>query len=70
MLNHICMHDVSDEDCYKCAKHGIVFRCPDNCSDFDDSRKYMDKKTLEARKKIMKQMGIKDTDKYEWVGEI
>ena len=33
-LNTACVHDVSDDDCYKCLKKGIIFRCPYKCEDF------------------------------------
>lgn len=60
-LNYLCNNDVSDEDCYKCMKYGIIFRCPDNCEHFDDRRKGMTKEQLEERAKLMKQLGIEDT---------
>ena len=60
MLNYLCTHDVSDEDCYKCEKHGLVLRCPEKCLDFDDKRKYMDEETLKIRKELMDKLGVKD----------
>lgn len=40
-LNYFCINNVSDEDCNKCMKFGIKFRCPDNCPHFDDERNHM-----------------------------
>ena len=59
-LNYLCRNDISDEDCYRCVVHGLKYRCPDNCPDFDDVRKYMDKETLRERDEIMKKMGVSD----------
>ena len=59
-LNYLCLNDVSDDDCYKCMKHGIVLRCPAACPDFDDRRKYMTPKQLEERAKLMEMMGLRD----------
>lgn len=61
-LNYLCRNDVSDDDCNKCIKHGIVFRCPAGCPDFDDVRKYMTKRTIEKREEIMKQYGLQDNN--------
>lgn len=38
MLNTNCKYDVSDEDCYRCMKRGIVFSCPTLCEHFEDAR--------------------------------
>ncbi len=62
-LNYLCKHDVSDEDCYKCIKHGIVFKCPPRCPDFYDIRQDMSKEGLEERARLMKQLGR--TDPFE-----
>ena len=59
-LNYLCKHDVSDEDCYKCIKHGIVFRCPDGCPDFADVRADMTQDQLAERKRLMDMLGRKD----------
>lgn len=59
-LNYLCRNDISDDDCYKCIKHGIVFTCPKACPDFEDIRKEMSKEMLEARSKLMEQLGLKD----------
>ena len=59
MLNHLCTHDCSDDDCYKCSIHGIRFACGD-CKDFDDVRKYMTTEQLEERKRLMAIMGWTD----------
>lgn len=64
-LNYLCKHDVSDEDCYKCTKHGILFRCLDHCKDFEDVRKQMSQQELEARAKLMEQFGLKDRLPWE-----
>ena len=50
-LNQFCIHDVSDEDCYKCMKYGIIWHCPSNCPEFEDwySRK-------EEAAEVLKQM--------------
>lgn len=37
-LNERCKNNVSDEDCYKCMKLGIIFRCPAGCEDFEDEQ--------------------------------
>lgn len=31
MLNIKCIHDISDEDCNKCSKHGIITSCIGDC---------------------------------------
>lgn len=62
-LNYLCKHDISDDDCYKCIKHGIVFKCPKACPDFEDVRKDMSKEVLEERAKLMEQLGR--TDSFE-----
>lgn len=59
-LNYLCDYDVSDEDCYKCFKHGIIFRCPENCPDFEDARKRMSPEMLAERERLMKIMGVED----------
>lgn len=64
-LNYLCRNDVSDEDCNKCMKCGIIFRCPANCEHFDDARKYMSKEQLEMRDKLMKQLGREDRLPWE-----
>lgn len=61
-LNYLCKHDVSDDDCYKCTKHGIVYRCPVGCPDFDDVRKDMSPAMLKERERLMKILGVKDRD--------
>ena len=35
MINKNCIHYVGDEDCNKCAKHGLIASCG-NCTDCDD----------------------------------
>ena len=59
-LNYLCKHDVSDEDCYKCMKRGIIFGCPDNCPDFEDMRANMSASMLDARAKLMGMLGVKE----------
>ena len=64
-LNYLCRHDVSDEDCYKCMKRGIVMRCPENCEYFDDRRKGMSEAQLKERAELMKKLGVKDQLPWE-----
>ena len=59
-LNYLCEHDVSDEDCYKCMKHGIVFGCPADCPDFKDVRDSMTPEMKAERERLMKILGVKD----------
>ena len=59
-LNYLCRNDVSDEDCYKCMKYGILIGCPSNCEYFDDVRARMTPEQLEERERIMKIIGVKD----------
>ena len=35
-LNDECKHNISDDDCYKCFKHGIIYSCPVACEHFED----------------------------------
>ena len=35
-LNYLCKYDVSDDDCQKCLKRGIISHCPEICPDFED----------------------------------
>lgn len=37
-LNDRCKNNVSDDDCYKCMKLGIIVRCPVGCEDFEDEQ--------------------------------
>lgn len=59
-LNYLCENDISDEDCYKCAKHGIVFGCPKDCPDFKDVRKNMSAEMLDMRGQLMMKLGVED----------
>ena len=59
-LNHWCLNDVSDEDCYKCMKHGIIFRCPNPCPDFDDGRERLTPEMKAERKRLMRSLGVED----------
>ena len=59
-LNYLCKHDVSDEDCYKCMKYGIMFSCPANCEYFEDVRSQMTTEMLKERERLMKQLGVSD----------
>ena len=61
-LNYLCKNDISDDDCYRCLKHGIKFGCPKNCPDFEDIRKDMSPELLAERERIMNIMGIKDNE--------
>ena len=63
-LNYLCEYDISDEDCFRCYKHGIKFRCPDNCHDFKDVRKGMTAEMLAERERLMAIMGVKDDPKW------
>lgn len=58
---YLCRNNIDDDDCYRCAKHGLIFdsNCI-NCPDFDDARKYMSPEILELRAKIMKEHGLED----------
>lgn len=40
MLNCACYNDVSDDDCYKCLKYGIIVRCEINCPYFTMNGRY------------------------------
>lgn len=42
-LDFTCIYDCSDDDCYKCAKHGVISRC-DDCQDYDDGKGHKGKK--------------------------
>lgn len=64
-LNYLCRNDISDEDCYKCIEHGILLRCPINCPDFDDARKYMSKEGRVERQRLMDKLGRTDPFPYE-----
>ena len=35
-LNNECKHNISDDECYKCLKYGIILRCLARCKDFDN----------------------------------
>ena len=58
---YLCKHNISDDDCYRCGKHGLIFDCK-NCSDFDDVRKTMPPELLALRNRIMQEHGLKDKD--------
>ena len=64
-LNYLCRHDISDDDCYKCIKHGIKYSCDNTCPDFDDVRGYMSKADLEERQRLMDKLGRTDPFPYE-----
>ena len=37
MNSYGCVHDCSDEDCWKCSIHGIMLRgCSLDCPDYED----------------------------------
>ena len=63
-LNYLCTNDISDEDCNRCLVHGIKYRCPDGCPDFDDVRKHMSPEVLAERERFMTIMGIKDDERW------
>ena len=58
---YLCTHNIDDDDCYRCALHGLIFDsdCRD-CQDFDDIRKRMSPEMLAMREKIMKEHGLVD----------
>lgn len=64
-LNYLCENDISDDDCNKCLKHGITFRCPTNCPDFRDVRKRMSPEMRAEREQLMTALGVKDDDRWE-----
>lgn len=35
MRNYDCPYDCSDDDCYKCSKHGYQFSCA-GCEDYEE----------------------------------
>ena len=60
---YLCKHNISDDDCYRCGKHGLIFESEcRNCPDFDDMRKTMPPEMLEERERLMKKLGVKDYD--------
>lgn len=59
-LNYLCKNDISEDDCYKCIKHGITFKCPSNCPDFADVRADMTEEQLKARQNLMELLGMSD----------
>lgn len=63
MLNAACYNDVSDDDCHKCLKYGIIARCEINCPYFTMNGRYdeEDKKQIERYKKMM------GDDEEEWI---
>lgn len=63
-LNYLCTHDISDDDCLRCGKHGIMFTCPENCPDFDDGRKRLTPEQKEERARLMNKLGVKDDDRW------
>lgn len=60
---YLCKHNISDDDCYRCAKHGLIFEqeCK-NCKDFQDVRLDMPPEILALREMIMKEHGLKDKE--------
>lgn len=60
-LNYLCANDVSDEDCRKCAIHGIRYRCIANCPDFADIRQGMPEDMARLRGELMELAGLKDS---------
>ena len=63
-LNYLCNNDISDEDCYRCSAHGITFRCPDGCPDFDDVRNSMSTELKKERDRLMEIMGVEDDPRW------
>ena len=45
-LDSTCIYDDSDEDCYKCVKHGYVWSCA-GCQDYDDGMGHKGKRDEE-----------------------
>lgn len=42
-LDVSCIYECSDEECNKCAKHGIVWSCA-GCQDYDDGKGHKGKR--------------------------
>ena len=59
-LNYLCEHDVSDDDCFKCVKYGVILSCPKECPYFTDVRQRMTPEMLAERDRLMKKMGVID----------
>ena len=59
-LNYLCRYDCSDDDCFKCVKHGIRLSCLDDCPDFSDVRNLMSEEQLKYRAELMKKLGVTD----------
>ena len=60
---YLCKHNISDDDCYRCGIHGLIFESEcRGCQDFADVRKDMPPEVLALREKIMKEHGIKDKE--------
>ena len=59
-LNYLCSHDISDDDCLRCAIHGLKFTCPEGCPDFDDIRIGMPEELKRERERLMKILGVED----------
>lgn len=58
-IRYLCKYDDSDEDCYRCTKHGYIFSCK-NCKDFYDVRQDMSPEMLALRQAIMDKLNLKD----------
>lgn len=54
MRNYDCPYECSDDDCYKCAKHGYRFSC-EGCEDYENYQK-------EAREAFLKRQKEKKED--------
>ena len=63
--SYLCKNDLSDEDCKKCSKCGIILKCPVNCQYFEDIRKDMTPEILEERARLMAILGTKDSLPWE-----
>lgn len=60
---YLCKHDLSDDDCYKCAIHGYMRKGECSlCPDFEDMRAEMPEDILALREKIMRENGLTDEE--------
>ena len=60
---YLCKHNISDEDCYKCGIHGLIFESEcRGCPDFADMRNDMPPEIQALREKIMRENGLKDKE--------
>ena len=48
MLDSTCIYNVSDDDCYACAKHGLRYKCGE-CEDYMDNKTWSDLHESDAK---------------------